>query len=397
MPDNGQPAQSEQGGEGQKPQEEDKLITLPESILRGYVQQVNESVRKAEEERAKEIAKLKAEFAEGEKKRNEEIEAFKRRPLSDWAKDMDKEAEAVILKKMKSGAINNAIEDIVTPVVINKTIEMQNKIDGTHMETVDEIGKAKDAKRRRNRRRNRILGGVGVLGLTAVAVVAGWALYDSSKRTAEGAAGVADSALKISSETRVGFNSYKTADAKWKTDYDATKKSEDEARAKATGELEKKLTGEIAKKADKTELTTQIADVKKNYTTLNAIVNAELAKNNAREEAYGEFKKLADATKTSLDDLGKRFGDLEGKSATREYTDEELGKLRKNLADAEGNIKRYGGLIVQLQTEGGVNSKESTDLRKLYDGLLKNYQAIADRMKKIEEENKNYQPPARDR
>jgi hypothetical protein len=408
------------GDEQGKPGNGEKMLTIPERVLQDYVKQVNETVRKYQEAGAAEREKLRGEF-----------DALRKRPLKDYAEDFSKEMVIQIQEKLRAGAANSALAEILpeeikkqrgliadltreevrkqAPEIVGKVIERKqpdieqliangiNKIDGAQPATIEQTIERKRKRKKYIRWRNRILGGVAaaiVIGGPAIAI------WYSSKRTAEGAAGTANAAISKASITATSLNEYRTADEKRWIAHNETKTKEDDARAKATGELEKKLTGEIAKKSDKTFLDAQIADLRKDYTDLDAAIKAELAKNKGREDAYTKYKELADATKTSLDDLGKRFGDLEGKAATKEYADEELAKVRKNLADADANIKKYGGLVVQLQKDSGANTDEAKRLAGAYEIVLRNYQAIAERVKKLEEkpkENSNYKPLERDR
>ncbi len=403
--------------------EGEETITLPKRVLQEYVRQLSESVGKAREEM-----------------RNE-LNEFQKRPLKEYSKDFGEEMEKQIAAKIRAGAANNALTEILPeeirnqrqfiqdlsseivrkqlPGIIDEVLRKEearidqrvadavNRFDGVQPATVEETLRRKELKRkqdeerkRKNRRRNWILGIVGATGLAAAVGLSTYALIDSSRRTAESAAGVAQNANRTANRAANELAEHKDKYGKWVKKQDEQKKQEDEKRNSEISGLETRLTGKIEDKADKKVLDAQIADFKKNYESLDAELKKELAKNQSREEAYASYKKLADATKKSLDELAKNYDEFSKKTAAREQVDAEFERIGKNLADADANIKKYEGLVAQLQTESGANTKEGAELRKAYEELLKNYAIVTERVRKLEEKpagNSNYQPPERDR
>jgi hypothetical protein len=193
-------------------------------------------------------------------------------------------------------------------------------------------------------------------------------------------------------ETKIGENEISIA--KWQGTHDTTKKKEDDARAKATGDLETKLTGEIAKKADKTYLDVKIAESNKQYTDLKIAFDAEVAKNPAKEEARAKLVARGEETREVVDKLVTQCNTF----ATRDYTDKEAGILREHVdKEVIPKIKEYGVTILQLLKTSSENTEEAKKLREAYNGVVNLSKAVELRVKKIEEENKNYQPPTRDR
>jgi hypothetical protein len=370
---------------------DERIIQVPESAFQGYLAQVNTAgAKKLEECKAYLKAEYDAEVAKLEKRDQEreaklekalaEIEAFKKRPLKDNVADFDKETGMQIAEKIRAGAVDKSLAEILPKEIEKRVTAIIELIDGAQPGTMEDTIK----RRMKTRLRNRILVGVASLSMLLAVGFTAYNSYQSSRRTADSAVGTADKAKKTADKTLTELTSYKSEDVKWKGAHDETKAREEETRKKEFSGLEIKL----AEKVGKTEMIAGMADLKKSYDSLDATLKAELAKNEGRETAYAKYKEFADATKLSLEELSKRYLEFETKAATKEYADEELAKIRKNLADSDTNIQRYGSLIAQLQAENGATSKENANLKQLYDWLLNKYQAIDGKVKKIEEELK---------
>ena len=388
------------------------MITVPKKVLEEYVQQIHTYVKKVGEDldgQRKELDRQKTELKE-----------FMARPFKEHLGGFDEEIDKRVTDKLTdartdvliAGKVPEYLAKILpeeikrqgkfiadltrtevekqAPVIVERVVDKANlgqkvadainRIDGVQPAGIEETIVRRQKEKARRRTRNRILGGVGGIIVAGSLFLGGWAAYDSSKRTAEGAAGTANDALRISKKAdstakgiRDDMDRNQKENLNWHASHDAVKKKEDEEKRKEISGLETRLGERIDSKTNKTDFD----GLMNKYTTLDTLLRTEIAKYDEREKAYTDYKTLADKTKSDLDKLREDFGGLEAKAATKEYADTELGKIRTNIAEKiQTRIDEYGRHIKQLQDERGGYDDKIKRINQDYEALKKDYEEL---------------------
>jgi predicted nucleic acid-binding Zn-ribbon protein len=201
------------------------------------------------------------------------------------------------------------------PDIGQRVADAINSIDEVQPGTIEETIERKREHKHKIRFRNRVLGALGGIIVLGSLGLGGWAAYDSSKRTAEGAAGVAKKAfntanfsLKETGKNKEEFESYKTGMAKTLEKYE-TKEQREEAVNNQIEEL-------------------KIQDLRGNYTALGERLN------DLEGKATENYNAL----------LGK-LGEIEGNTAT----------LQRRIEDAEKNYgvkqQEYSNATAQFRND----------------------------------------------
>lgn len=418
--------------DNETPGDGEKRITLPERVLRDYIKQMNESV-----------GKIKEELKKGDAKRDDKIKALEKKttqleekPLGRYVEGWTAQMVEKFQTKIRDGTVGKVLEailgDIVPRYIANqlpgaiqkergliadltrKQIEEQasdiiermiakkepeieqiiangiNKIDGAQPATVEETIERKRKRKKYIRWRNRILGTVAaaiVLGGPAIAI------WYSSKRTAEGARGVANRALQITEGFDKQINGYKQETTGWQKRHDLAESIENEKRRKEMTGLEKRLADQINTRAT----TAGLADIEKRLIGIGADIEAERKKGREEKKAYEEFKKFTDTISKGLYEIQKRFGELEGRVADRSAADRlyvncEIAQVRALYENLSTELTKYDAMLTDygdsLKRAGEADTAILEEIKKLganYSGFVTNYNTLTERVKKLED------------
>ncbi|MCU0642065.1 MAG: hypothetical protein MUF61_00610 [archaeon] len=146
----------------------------------------------------------------------------------------------------------------------------------------------------------------------------------------------------------------------------------------------------LARKIDTTAFDLKIAELNKQYANLKSALDAEVAKNPAREEAYTKLAARAEETRTLFEGFVKKYNAFEAVIATKDYSDKSTAALRRYVDDefkpkiAEGKTAVEG-----LRKDYGEDNKELRRLAGIYNTFDEVCRALDARLKKVESENKS--------
>ena len=388
--------------------ESNEILHIPKTEIKVFLDKMLEKNRRLEAQ----IREIKEETNNQVGKIKKEVKDFKDRPFDEIAKDYGVETKR-FTEKIAREALDSAISEVkprIKSEVRSGVVEELNRVYRSEDKTIEDS--IRTQKKREFWGKFRAWS-YAVAAFSAISL-AGYALYDSSQRTADSAVGDAKKAIKIAAKSleeskasRLDVNSYKTESDAWRKKNEEYKKSESEARRKEQSDLEQKLVGQIVSKADRIGYDAKIADLKKDYDKLYGMLQAESKKEEGRENAYFKYKELADATKAlsdstklTLDELVKKYSEFEKKVAMKENTESEIASIRNTLDnEIKQKIKDYDNLITQMQEIYKKNDEEAKNLRGLlnniegtykeFKGLLNNiessYKGIEKRVQKLEE------------
>src|SRR3989344_1790303 len=303
------------------------------------------------------------------------------------------------IKEETEGQIRGLREDVDSAVLgvkqileseaRSRVIEASNRVYGTKDKTLEDSIRTQEEKRFWSKIRYAAfaVGGISILSLVA------YSRYEISQRTAESATGIAQEAKKIANKSLEDLKNYKIEFDSLQKKNEEDKKKENERRKKERDELEQKLAGQIRAKADKTEYDARFADLKKDNYRLDGMLQAELKKNEGREDAYVKYKELADATKalvdstkSTLDELVKNYREFEKEVATKENIEIKIATIRDAIEnEIKQRIKDYDNLITRMQEVYNKNDEEIKKFRELLNNIEDSYKEIEKRVQKLEE------------
>jgi len=227
----------------------EETIPMPKKVLTDYVKQINASIQKIHEE-------VKAQ--------RKELEEQKKRPLKYYVEELSQEMRDRLLEKIRTGEANAVLaeilpeeirkqEKVITALTIEeitkqapgivkeavekadlgqRVVDVINELDGVQPAGIEETIQRRQKEKSKRRLRNRILGAAGGLVVAGSLLLGGWAAYDSSRRTAEGAAGTANDAKDIAKKTDREFKNFADKYEQWKKSCDEQRKKDEEARKK---------------------------------------------------------------------------------------------------------------------------------------------------------------------
>ena len=367
--------------------ESKEILHIPKEQMEEFLAKIQAHIKEMKEETKSEIVGLR-----------KEVKDFKARPFEDVIENLGVEIKG-LTEKIAKTELNSAIlevKPILESEVRSRVVEASNRVYGAEDKTLEDSIRTQEKRRFWSKFRAWSYATAASFAL----FLGGYALYDSSQRTAESAVGVAKKAkemvaisLEESKASRVDMNIYKTESDAWRKKNEEDKKREYEARRKEQSELEQKLAGQIGAKADKTGYDAKFADLKKDYDRLDGMLQAELKKNEGREDAYVKYKELADATKalvdstkSTLDELVKNYREFEKEVATKENIEIKIATIRDAIEnEIKQRIKDYDNLITRMQEVYNKNDEEIKKFRELLNNIEDSYKEIEKRVQKLEE------------
>jgi chromosome segregation ATPase len=258
------------------------------------------------------------------------------------------------------------------PDIDERVAYVIDEIDGVQPGTIKETIERKQKRRHEIRRRNRVLGGVAGFIALGVLGLAGWTAYTSSKITAEGAAGVADSAFKAAmhsmtavNETKTQFESYKQEMndnlSRYKTKEEIEKKVSD-LETKIKTEHDARISGLDAQiaglKTDEAQTKGDLDTLKQTYPLLKDEIAKEHEYLQTIVENIGLYEKRLNGLTEQADTLAKN-------SLTKEDFGGTITLLAKDLNDLKEEIRLYEGL-----------GKKYDELNKKYEALQRSVEQL---------------------
>ena len=374
--------------------ESKEILHIPKEQMEEFLAKTLEHIKKIKEETEGQIRGLR-----------EEVDNLKKRPLEEYVAGFDREIGENVAKKIAHAEIEKKSREAVDSAVLgvkqilesearSRVIEASNRVYGTKDKTLEDSIRTQEEKRFWSKIRYAAfaVGGISILSLVA------YSRYEISQRTAESATGIAQEAKKIANKSLEDLKNYKIEFDSLQKKNEEDKKKENEIRKKERDELEQKLAGQIRAKADKTEYDARFADLKKDNYRLDGMLQAELKKNEGREDAYVKYKELADATKalvdstkSTLDELVKNYREFEKEVATKENIEIKIATIRDAIEnEIKQRIKDYDNLITRMQEVYNKNDEEIKKFRGLLNNIEDSYKEIEKRVQKLEEKREKW-------
>jgi hypothetical protein len=325
-----------------------KPTHVPTAAVEAYLKDLTASMRKellrglVTDERFDELRK--------------KVEALTDKPFEAYFEKYDVALGTRIERKLRVAVGKKKLDEALEKELEEAIIRVQNRMEGVLDPDIEAAIKRKKKEAGRERGKTWMFG--GAIALTFMAVAGVW--YQSNRRTAEGAAGVARTARLTAEEARTEnrklekeFTDYKKEMSEWQKTREGLLAIEKTEREKKLSELEQRLTGQITNKLDRTEWGAKAADLEKGigdvqaaYKQLDALLKGELTKDESREKAYGQYKALAESSKKEIDGLRLRITELQTGFSTKDYTDKEVGRMKAEYDGMKKDLRqKYDGLL----------------------------------------------------
>lgn len=272
-------------------------------------------------------------------------------------------AEEPTLKKIMDGSLKSMTTHYVEQArpeikaaVEEENIRVQNLIDGAKDTTIEQTVARKQKRSASNRRRNKLIG-AGVLAAAGFLTGAiGYVYYMANQATTEGAAGVANSALSLSTATNNALTEHERGNVAWQSDWSRSREEDNAAARVGMRDLEERLFAEITR--NRTEFEARLADSKKDYVATNAKLanletafNGETINNVARENAYNGYREVVANMKKEVGELKPLIEGLRNAVYSKQQVDEIVGGLREI-------VEGYGRGVDAAAKTGAINSGE---------------------------------------